>query len=215
MKIAARIAFCSIVLLASVPLFADNGPSATGGFHFSSGDQPVDIEFEAKRQNNGSIKGHIKFSGDVELSDQDVDGEGLGPSSGPVHVTLTVNVDCLNVNGNQAAMSGVIEDSNIDSLIGNRALLAVQDNGEGSKAAPDLFTWGIYGTPDLTWVASDAELEFDEGVGLTWIATDFEREDDIGIPSHPSTEIGCETFAFGAYALEELGKGGGNIQVHP
>jgi hypothetical protein len=78
-----------------------------------------------------------------------------------------------------------------------------------------LFTWGLYGTPDLTWVASDAELELDPGIGLTWLATDFEREDDVGIPSHPSTEIGCETFSFGAYAMQELAHGNGNIQVRP
>lgn len=213
MKTTARIALCTVLLLASAPLFADSGPSATGDFQFSSGGNPLSIQFDARRQNNGSTKGQITFSGTVELSDQDVDGEGGGPSPGLVNVSLTVDVDCLNISGNQAAMSGVIDDSNIPALVGNRALLAVQDNGE--PGAPDAFTWGLYGTPDLTWVASDAELLVDPGVGLTWIATDYEREDDVGIPSNASTEITCESFSFAAYALQEVTQGSGNIQVRP
>ena len=214
MKTTARIALCTVLLLASVPLFAANsGPSANGDFQFSSGGNPLSIQFNARNQNNGSTTGQITFAGTVELSDQDVDGEGLGPSSGLMNVTLTVEVDCLNVSGNQAAMSGVISDSNIPALVGNRALLAVQDNGE--PGTPDAFTWGIYGTPDLTWVASDAELVFDPGVGLTWLATDFEREDDAGVPSNASTEITCQSFSFAAYALQDVTHGNGNIQVRP
>jgi len=214
MKSTARIAFCTVLLLASAPLFAANsGPSATGDFQFSSGGNPLSIQFNARNQNNGSTTGQITFAGTVELPNQDVDGEGLGPSAGLVNVSLTVDVDCLNVSGNQAAMSGVIDDSNIPALVGNRVLLAVQDNGE--PGMPDAFTWGIYGTPDLTWVASDAELVFDPGVGLTWLATDFEREDDVGVPSNASTEITCETFSFAAYALQDVTHGSGNIQVRP
>jgi len=213
MKTTARIVLCTVFLLASAPLFADSGPSANGDFQFSSGGNPLSIQFDARRQNNGSTTGQITFTGTVELSDQDVDGEGLGPTAGLVNVSLTVDVDCLDISGNQAAMSGVIADSNIPALVGNRALLAVQDNGE--PGMPDAFTWGLYGTPDLTWVASDAELLVDPGIGLTWLATDYEREDDVGIPSNASTEVTCESFSFAAYALQEVTQGNGNIQVRP
>lgn len=216
MKIAARIALCTILLIASAPLFAQNsGPSANGDFQFSAGGNPLSIVFDARIQNNGSTRGQITFNGTLALEDQDVDGEGFGPSSGLVNVSLTVDVDCFNVDGNQAAIGGVVEDANIPALVGNRVLLAVQDNGEGANEGPDAFTWGIYGTPDLTWVPSDAELAFDPGVGLTWLATDFERPDDVGIPSHPSTEISCETFSFAAYSLSDVAHGNGNIQVKP
>jgi hypothetical protein len=217
MKISARLAFFAVLLLTvALPLFADSGPSASGSFEFSSGGHPLSIEFNARTKNNGSTEGQITLSGTANVPDQDVDGEGVGGGDSLVAVSLTVEVDCLNVNGNSAAMSGVITDSNIPALIGNRALLAVADNGEGKNApALDQFMWGLYGTPDLTWVATDAELEFDPGVGLTWLATDFEREDDIGIPSHPSTTVDCQTFVTGAYSLEDLPHGGGNIQVRP
>ena len=97
MKTTARIVLCTVFLLASAPLFADSGPSANGDFQFTSGGNPLSIQFDARRQNNGSTTGQITFTGTVELSDQDVDGEGLGPTSGLVNVSLTVDVDCLNI----------------------------------------------------------------------------------------------------------------------
>jgi hypothetical protein len=218
MKISARATFFAIFLLTvAIPLFAQNsGPSATGSFQFASGEQPLTIEFNARTKPNGSTEGQITLSGSVNVPDQDVDGEGFSSGGSLVAVSLEIEVDCLNVNGNAAAMSGVITDSNVPAYIGNRALLAVVDNGEGVKApALDQFMWGIYGTPDLTWVATDAELEFDPGVGLTWLATDFEREDDEGIESNASTTIDCQTFSTGAYSFEDLPNSGGNIQVRP
>jgi hypothetical protein len=218
MKISARLILCAvIVLLAASPLFAQNsGPSATGSFEFSSGGHPLVISFDARNKNNGTTSGQIVLTGSVNVPDQDVDGEGVSGGSSIVTVALNVEVDCLKVNGNAAAMSGEITDANIPAFIGRRALLAVVDNGEGVKApALDQFMWGVYSTPGLTWVPSDAELTFDPGVGLTWLATDFEREDDIGIPSNPSTTVDCSTFSTAAYSFEDLPHGGGNIQVRP
>ena len=216
MKITARIVLSTILLLSTVALFAqNNGPAANGDFVFSSGGNAQSFQFNARIKNNGSTDGTINYSGTVDFQEQDVDGEGTGPGSGLTVVSLTVDVDCLNISGNRASIGGVIEDSNVASLIGHRALLAIEDGGEGVNAAPDRFTWGLYGTPDLTWVPSDAELVFDPGVGLTWIATDFERDDDVGIPSNQSTEVTCQTFSFEAYSLENLPHGNGNLQVKP
>jgi hypothetical protein len=217
MKITARFYFCAVALLIAVPLLAQNsGPSANGDFQFSTGGQPLSIKFDARNQNNGSTRGTIDLTGSVNLPDQDVDGEGTLSGGSLVSVSITVDVDCLAVNGNAAVMSGEISDANIPAYVGRRALLSVVDNGEGVKAPKrDQFMWGLYLTPDLTWVATDAELDFDPGVGLTWIATDFEREDDIGVPSNPSTTVDCHTFPAGSYAFEDLPQGGGNIQVRP
>ena len=214
MKMSARAA---ILLAFSLPLFAQNiGPSASGAIHFTAGEHPLNIEFHARTDKNGVTDGKIKLHGTADIPDQDVDGEGLFGTASLADISLEVTVDCLSLSGNAAAMSGEVTDSSIPALVGSRALLAVVDGGEGLKAPPDQFTWGLYGTPDLTWVASDAELEFDPGVGLTWIATDFEREDDIGVPSHPDTTVTCNTFSGDDYAFAELGRrGGGNIQVKP
>jgi hypothetical protein len=218
MKIAARLVFCALVVaMVAVPLVAQNsGPSASGSFEFSSGGHPLVISFNARTKANGSTSGEVVLTGSASVPDQDVDGEGVSGGSSIVTVALNVAIDCLKINGNAAAMSGEITDANIPAFIGRRALLAVVDNGEGSKApALDQFMWGVYSTPGLTWVPSDAELTFDPGIGLTWLATDFEREDDIGIPSHPSTTVDCATFSTAAYSFEDLPHGGGNIQVRP
>ena len=205
----------AILFVCALPLFADSGPSTNGNFDFNAASGPLVFEFNAKLLSNGSAQGHMTVTGSADLPDQDVDGEGTGSGGGVVGVSMSVDVDCLVVNGNQAALSGVVTESSVGAYVGRRAILAVEDGGEGSKAAPDRFTWGFYGSPSLTWVASDAELEVDEGIGLTWLATDFEREDDVGIPSHPSTTVTCNTFPASAYALEVLPHGSGNIQVKP
>lgn len=218
MKISARFAFCAVVLVAvSSPLFAQNsGPSASGSFNFTAGGYPLSIDFNARTKPNGTTDGEIVLTGSASLPDQDVDVEGVGSGDTIVTVALNISVDCLKVSGNSAAMSGEITDSNIPAYIGHRALLAVVDNGEGSKApALDQFMWGLYGTPELTWVPSDAELEFDPGVGLTWIVTDYEREDDIGVPSNQDSTVDCNHFSFASYSFQDLPHGSGNIQVRP
>ena len=204
-----------ILFVCALPLFADSGPSTNGSFDFAAASGPLAFEFNARLLNNGSTQGEMTVTGSVDLPDQDVDGEGVGSGAGVVDVSMTVNVDCLVVNGNRAALSGEVTESSVGAYVGRRAIMAVEDNGEGKNAEPDRFTWGFYGSPTLTWVATAAELEFDEGVGLTWLATDFEREDDVGIPSHSSTTVDCHTFPASAYALEVLPHGAGNIQVRP
>ena len=42
--------------------------------------------------------------------------------------------------GNYAIVSGVVTSSNEPALVGDEAAFAVQDNGEGSKAPPDLMS---------------------------------------------------------------------------
>lgn len=217
MKISARFVFCAAAVLAlGLPLLAQNsGPSATGSFAFASGGYPLNIDFNARTKPNGNTEGQIVLTGSASVPDQNVDGEGPGNDT-IATVAITVAVDCLKVAGNAAAMSGEVTDSNIPAYVGHRAILTVVDNGEGAKApARDQFMWGLYGTETLTWVATDAELEFDPGVGLTWLATDYEREDDVGIPSHPNLTVDCDRFPLGSYSMEDLPHGSGNIQVRP
>ena len=206
-----RFGICSILFVfVAFPLLADSGPSTNGSFKFGAASGELQFEFHAKAESDGSAKGEIKMSGSVTLPDHDDSGESV------TEVSMRVDVDCLSVNGNSAVMSGKITDSSNPAYVGSRATLAVEDNGEGKKDPPDRFTWGLYAAPELTWLATDAELEFDSGVGLTWLATDFEREDDVGVPSNASTEVDCHSFPVGAYAFEALPQNGdGNIQVKP
>lgn len=210
-----RVGIVPIVLvLVALPLFAGNEPSTNGGFHFEGPGGKVNVEFNAKMK-SGVADGKIKMTTTVDLPDQDVDGDGSGSGAESIDVDVEIEVDCLSVKDNRASLSGKVVDSSVASYFGKRAILAVEDNGEGSRDPDDRFTWGLYGTQELTWVASDAELEVDEGIGLTWLATDAEREDDIGIPSNASTVVDCKSFPFGAYALEALPQGSGNVQVKP
>jgi len=206
---------CVLLFAATTASAQNNGESANGGFHFLVDGRTVNIEFDARHHADGRIQGQVSFSGEIEIPDQDVDGVGSGGGGGVVDLSVRVDVDCLRVSGNQAVMSGVVSDANVDGYVGKRAILAVEDGGEGAKAPADKFTWGVYGSTAVTWVGSDAELEVDPGVGLTWIATDAEREDDAGIPSHTDPTVNCQTFPLGAYALQDLEHGSGNIQVKP
>jgi len=203
--------FPVLVLSMALAVPAAMAQSASGGFHVVTDDGTRNIEFNASGNS-----GQIKFSGPVSIPDQNVDDDGTGdPSVTMTTVTLRVDVDCLRVDGNRAALSGVVAESNISAYIGRRMLLTVQDGGEGHNADPDRYTWGQYRSTAATWTASDAELEFDSGVGLTWIATDAERTDDVGVSSTHSSVVDCNTFPLVSYALEDLPQGSGNIQVRP
>ena len=216
MKRPARVFLSSLALAIVFLVPAAFAQSASGGFHAVSDEGTRNIEFNAKINPNGSTSGEIKFTGPLSVPDQDVDGDGTGdPSATAATLSLRVDVDCLKVNGNRAVVAGVVKESSIDAYVGRRVLLTVEDGGEGKNAGPDRFTWGQYRSTASTWVASDAELESDPGVGLMWIATDAERTDDAGVPSTPSSGIDCHTFPLGSYALEDLPAGSGNIQVKP
>jgi len=214
MKTAAR-AFLSAFALSIfllVPAFAQ---SASGAFHLKTDEGNRDVEFNARMSGSGAT-GEIKFSAPFSIPNQDVDEDGTGDLElSMTTVSLRIEVDCLRVDGNRAAIGGVVSDSSVSGYVGRRMLLTVEDGGEGSKAAPDRYTWGQYRSTAGSWTASDAELVFDPGVGLTWIATDAERTDDAGISSVHSTTVDCNSFPLSSYALEELPQGSGNIQVRP
>jgi len=189
--------------------------SASGGFHIAGDEGTRNIEFNAKIHPNGSASGDLKFTGPMSVPDQDVDGDGTGDPVAEATLSLRVDIDCLKVEGNRAALAGRVRDASVGAYVGRRVVLTVEDGGEGSKAGPDRYTWGQYRSTSSTWVASDAELEVDTGVGLMWFASDFEREDDVAVPSSQPVGIDCRSFPLSSYALEDLAKGSGNIQVKP
>jgi hypothetical protein len=216
MKRPARV-FLSMLALAIFSLVPTAfAQSVSGGFHVASDEGTRNIEFNAKVNPNGSASGDLKFTGPLSVPDQDVDGDGSGdPSASAATLSLRVDIDCVKVQDNRAAIGGVVKESSISAYIGRRVLLSVEDGGEGENAEPDRYTWGQYRSTAATWVASDAELEVDAGVGLTWLATDAERTDDVGVSSNQPTTIDCKTFPLSSYALESLPQGSGNIQVKP
>jgi len=190
--------------------------SAGGSLKFVLEDElTTTLEFNAKADGEGGASGEMKFSGPVEIPDQDVDGAGDKFFSGRLEdLQIEVKFDGMQAEKNRAVMSGTVTGSTIGDYIGQRVLLVVEDGDGGEEKTQDTLTWGLYKRVERNWIPTDAELEFDEGARLTWWATDAEREDDKGIPSHPSTEITAQSFPLSSYDFD-LKYAEGAIEVTP
>jgi hypothetical protein len=109
---------CAAALAASAGA-SENGPSATGSGHFWVNDELRTFTFSALTHEDGTVTGEAQL--DAHATD----------------FSEHVSVNCLEVDGNQAFISGTITDSSRPDFVGGTALFSVQDNGEGSDAAPD------------------------------------------------------------------------------
>ncbi len=215
MRIVRRSVCLASLLLTFAAAAQNSGPASNGDFQFSLEGATGAIQYNARTQGTSS-QGEMTFTGTIAISNEDVDGEGSSTSA-LTEVALTVSFDCLRINGKHAAMSGVVTESTYAPYVGVRAVLAVEDNGEGSKAPDrDKFTWGVYRHVSPGWLPTDHEVPGDNGATLTWFASDFERNDDTPVAANqPSGPVNCQTFPFGSYAFESLAHGAGNIQVKP
>jgi hypothetical protein len=128
MKSVRRLALLGVVLFVCVtPLLAQNDSSfANGQFQFISDGAPASIHFSARQRSSGA-SGDIAFSSDA--------------------LTVTVDVDCVAIAGNRAAISGTITASSQPELVGSRSLLVVEDNGQGNKAN-DRVSWMVVSADD-------------------------------------------------------------------
>jgi hypothetical protein len=146
----------TIALLAAAPIFAQGDGvvhSATGSGHLQVGGELRTFSFTAVERSDGTVTGqaqnHNRLTG----------------------AAAHVEIDCLNVVGNVAIVSGILSDTSFF----RDALFAVEDNGEGANASPDritlLFTFvpGIFppGTPVCELFgpedAAGALMPIDEG----------------------------------------------------
>lgn len=208
MKIKTFASLLALLLMGLATPLIGSAQSAQGSYQFSLEDGYTKyVEFDATQTSGGMF-----FSDEAEFVPQDVDGTGevQEPFKG---LSYKVQFDGLLVNRNQAVMSGVISDSSDSSLIGQRVLLTVED-GDGNETT-DKLTWGRYSQPAPTWVASDAELEVDPGIGLTWVATDAELREDEGVPMPADTKIGTKTFPISSFDFFEAEHSAGEIRVQP
>jgi hypothetical protein len=83
--------------------------------------------FSATKQLDGGVTGQAQ----LERSDNGI--------------RAHIDIDCLNVLGNVAVMSGVYTFASDPASVGSDVLFAVQDNGEGPSAPPDQITLAISG----------------------------------------------------------------------
>ena len=120
------LAALSLAALVAQSAFAASSPvvaSATGSGHMVRPDGTFrSFSFAASKRADGTV------TGEVQLNSRGFD------------VFVHIDVDCLRVDGNTAYMSGRITFvSNPDEgFVGELNRWAVQDNGEGSGAPPDL-----------------------------------------------------------------------------
>jgi hypothetical protein len=192
------------------------GQSASGTYQFSFEDGYTKyVEFNAQTPTNGGTTGQEFFSDEVKVSYQDVDGTG-DPSFKETYAGYYIKADFdgLTVNKNQAVMSGTVRDSSIRSLIGQRVLLTVEDNGDNTRV-PDKMTWGIYNPVRRDWTPSDAERKVDDGVGMRWVATDAERKDDVGVVYPRDETISNKSFPVSSYDFADVNAGAGDVVVVP
>jgi hypothetical protein len=205
-----------VTLIALVVVPAGAQSSASGGFHTTVDGHRVQIEFNVRASGTGAgATGTLNMKTAVDLPDVDEDNQ-FG-QKGTADLSVKLEVDCMVVSGNRASLSGVVRDATVVGYSGRTMVFAVEDGGEGVKAEPDKFAWGVYTLRTIEWFPSDAELKFDDGWTRTWVARDAEREDDKGVTIDQSRNRGtdCRSFQFAAYSLIDLPQGSGNIQVKP
>jgi hypothetical protein len=190
--------------------------AAAGSYQFTlAGDKYLKyVEFDAQTLADGSASGYFAMTDEAVITIQDVDGTGkeTGRLAG---YNFKADVDSMVVvNKNQAVLSGIIRSASDASLLGERVLLTVEDNGDNTRI-PDHLTWGVYREIKRDWVPSDAELKDDPGVGLRWWATDAERKDDVGYAMPRSETIDANTYPVAAYDFIIVGDAAGDIRVSP
>lgn len=213
MKIKSFTSLLALVVLGLATAATASAQSAQGTYQFSLEDGYTKyFEFDAATQTNGQASGQMFFSDEAEFFPQDVDG--TGQTQEPFRgISYKAQFDDLLVDRNQGVMTGVITDASDSSLVGQRVLLTVED-GDGFETT-DKLTWGRYEQPKVTWVASDAELEVDPGVGLTWVATDAEVREDQGFNMPRDEKIGTKTFPISSFDFFEAARAAGDIRVQP
>jgi hypothetical protein len=204
----------SMLVLLVMAVATASAQSAKGTYQFTFGDKYLKyVEFDAQAKEGGGATGTMYLSDEATIVYRDVDGDG-SPQEKYVGVSMLIAFDDMNVNKNQAVMLGVVRDSSIPFLIGQRVLLTVEDNGTDPRE-PDRLTWGVYKEIQRDWIPSDAEWKEDPGVGLRWWATDAERRDDVGYQMPREDKITVQSFAFSAYLFVDTNDALGDIIVRP
>jgi hypothetical protein len=212
MKIKAFASILALFLLCLTAPQVVNAQSASGNYQFSFEDKYTkQLEFDARKNADGSTSGHMFFSDEAKIAILDVDGTGEKEFTYPGFY-IKVDLDDLVIDKNQAAMSGTVRDSSVSEFIGQRVLLTVEDNGDNTRV-PDKLTWGIYQPVVRNWIPSDAELKDDPGVGMRWLATDAERRDDKGYMMPRDESIGTQSFPISSYVFVDVAGAAGDIIV--
>lgn len=109
-------------------------PESHGGGTTEEGGQKSTFVFNAIQLKDGTVNGHLVYQfrgGDT---------------------SFRMDIDCLNIVGNRAVLSGVVTKVSGNPppyvFVGAPAVFQVVDNGEGGSAPPDLISDVFYQAPD-------------------------------------------------------------------
>ena len=192
----------------------DDVSSITGGGTFSVGEnnKKGHFDFNAITHTDGSVTGHLSLRDPEAAPNQDVDGTGeAGQNALSDGVDLFADVDSVRVEGNRAALSGVIRSASVPRYVGLRIILTVEDDGEGGPN-PDKITWGFYQRVQPRLVTDEENPEAGAfPVGQKFLATDAERPEE-GAFLVGEGEFDSQSFPLSSYNLNDIHSG--NIQVH-
>ena len=208
------IRFTSTLVLLLTACVAARAQAAQGTYQFTVGDKFVKyVEFDCVALKEGGATGKLLLTDEAPVVYRDVDGDG-SPEEKYAGFSISVSFDEMSVVKNQAVMGGIVRDSTIPYLIGQRVLFTVEDNAENLRE-PDKLTWGLYKEIKRDWIPADSELEKDPGVGLRWWATDAERRDDVGYAMPRDESARVASFPFAAYLFVDTDNWAGDIIVRP
>lgn len=99
------------------------GPYASGYGNLITSGSLRTFSFHARELNNGNVTGSLVLK------------------NREMCIRVKAAIDCLDINGNEATMSGIVTQQNgIDDLLGEEVWFRVQDNGEGRINSADKIT---------------------------------------------------------------------------
>jgi hypothetical protein len=106
--------------------------TGSGHFQYTSDTGVTDLRtfsFEARKLSDGTVSGNAQVKN--RATDQ----------------TLNIHIDCLNVLGDIAVISGIAwSATGPGNTPGDGAIFAVEDNGQGANTAPDRVTYAYTGS---------------------------------------------------------------------
>jgi hypothetical protein len=152
MKSILSLTVCALSLLAFASTAQSKSAQANGTFDFSLEGATGAIVFDANGD-DGGVHGQMSLTATLEIGDPEGDG-----STALTNVTVEAQFDCLLVNDNQAAMSGVVTSSSDPGYVGQQVLLAVVDKVEDIQPPTDAFAWGVYKPKFVNLTAADYDF---------------------------------------------------------
>lgn len=207
--------FLSVLTSPEVSLAEGPGRAANGSFQLSfENGVSWQIQFDAKLWSDGNTTGEIAFhDANTAVVDHGKSSIQSEEAEAPRSFYAKATCDCLLIDGVEAVLGGTVTEASHKNFIGRRVLIAVQDGDSLTPRLRDKFTFGFYRTTYKSWIATDGERPDDNGSVPGWLATDAERPDDLGILSHKSDEITCNSFPLSSHSFIGSKQGQGKIHV--